>query len=620
MASDKPDIIVALDLGTTYTGVAWARPQKYEVLQSPLQVLHNWPGGSSKNEQKVHTCLIYNPDGSLSSWGFLCEDDDLTDKQRREFFKIFLDNQTLDAAHHQGISQAPGSVHEAQKLVGDYLRQVYLHVKSTVELHTGIGHVGWQNLAVEFVFSVPTTWRSQDTINNFKDTIRSAGFGVEGPRHTATVELTESEAAAVGTIKNSTVDFQTGDIFLSVDAGGGTTDFALMQVVEAREPFPLLAQINQVEGIGIGSTLIDQAFVSLVNSRLSQFPELVHQLPPDCAERLVRSERFRTTKHKFGERVYESSTYKLPLDGVPFNFTHAGARIELGRIVLTWEDIQSLFDPHVESIMRKIQEQLDWMQINGNNRSLTHMILSGGLGSSRYIRDRIQHELMIHPYPYAQQVKILQAPDPQLVVVKGLLLDRLQKLYSGSTPVIVSRIARASYGFICKAKYNPDIHFNDVVKKDPFDGEKYAMGQLDWLIRKGDVINTNIPITSTFTKKVDPGDEARSWDSIIYISDKDRDFLPKSVSEGGAKQLCVVKSDLTGVQNNDLIMKRKSKRFFIKGKKYYICSFEVRAIVAPADIRFELWFGGERFSGNHEPVKVTWDSEGTQVGRISELL
>lgn len=91
---------------------------------------------------------------------------------------------------------------------------------------------------------------------------------------------------------------------------------------------------------------------------------------------------------------------------------------------------------------------------------------------------------MKFPHPYAHQIQILQAPDPQLVVVKGLLLDRLQKLDSGYAPVIVSRIARASYGFVCKAKYNPAIHINETLQKDPFDGEMYAMGQIDWMIKK----------------------------------------------------------------------------------------------------------------------------------------
>ncbi|KAI8960398.1 hypothetical protein F5Y11DRAFT_358482 [Daldinia sp. FL1419] len=614
MASERPDILVAIDLGTTYTGVAWARPQRNQTLQSPLQIIHNWPGTSTKNEQKVHTCLVYNEDGTPSSWGYLCEDDDVTCKKKREFFKIFLDQRTLEDARRQRIGEAPATVRDAQKLVSDYLREVYAHVKYTVELHTGISHVGWQELVVEFIFSVPTTWRSQDIINSFKQCIENAGFGSEGRYHRATVELTESEAAAVGTIKNSTVAFRTGDIFLSVDAGGGTTDLALMQVAEARQPFPSLSQLNQVDGIGIGSTLIDQAFVTMINHRLSRFPELVSQLPPDCAERLVKSERYRTTKHKFGERVYQSNCYKLPLDGVPYNLNHVGARIELGRIVISWEEMQALFDPHVEGIVRKIHEQLDWMLANGIDRPISYMILSGGLGSSKYVRDRIQHVMMTSLYPHAHQVKVLQAPDPQLVVVKGLLLDRLQNLESGLAPVIVSRVARASYGLVCKTKYNPEIHIDEEVKTDSYDGEQYAMGQIDWLIRKGDSISTNAPISTTYTKKVDPKDSNRSWDSIVVISDLDPYYLPHSVNQEGFKQLCVVKSDITGISHSDMIMKRKSRRFLFHGKKFYICSYEVRVIVAPAELRFELWLAGQKFSGNHEPIKITWDTEGSKIG------
>ncbi|KAK8119881.1 Hsp70 family chaperone [Apiospora kogelbergensis] len=619
MDSRRPDIIVAVDLGTTYTGVAWARPQKNHALQTPIQVIHDWPGVATRNEQKVHTALVYNSDKSLSSWGPLCEDDDWN-KERCEFFKIFLDKPTLDAAHQVGISQAPSSVRDAQKLVSDFLRQVYSHVKYTVELHTGISHIGWASLAVEFVFSAPTTWRSQQTINNFKEAIRDSGFGVEGPRHSATVELTESEAAAVGTIKGTTVNFRKDDVFLSIDAGGGTTDFALMRVVEEREPFPLLSQITQVDGIGIGASLIDQAFVSLINSRFSQFPDLVDILPHDCAERLVKSERFRITKYKFGEHVYKSSMYKLPLEGVPFDFDHQSARIESGKVVLSWSDlsslsthmtswltyirgeIQSLFDPHIDRILEKIHEQLEWLQLNKITKPMSYMILSGGLGSSKYVRDRLQEYLVAKPHPYARNVKILQAMEPQLVVVKGLLLDRMQRLESGSVPVIVSRIARSSYGVVCKTRYDPNIHVNEVVVKDPMDGERYAIGQIDWLIKKGDSVNTTKAITATFTRKVDP-EGARCWDVNIY-----------TVNHGAATLLCTVRSNLTNVNDNELIMKRKARRLlFIKGKKYYTCCFDVHAIVAPADLRFELWFAGKKFSGNHEPIKVTWNEEGTNV-------
>lgn len=344
---------MAVDLGTTYTGkspypggghptnthpgVAWARPQATHPLQSPIQVIYNWPGCSTRNEQKVHTCLVYGQKGDKpSSWGFLCEDDDDPGRTRREFFKIFLDKMNLLEAQIKGLQGAPESVAQAQQFVTDYLREVYVHVKSTIEHQTGIGpFTGWKDLAVEFIFSVPTTWRSLEIINAFKDAVRSAGFGAEGPRHTSTVELTESEAAAVATIKSTAIRFEKDDIFLSVDAGGGTTDFALMQVVDASEPFPALKQLTQVDGVGIGSTLIDRAFLELVEDRIFPFAELSDQLPPDGIERLARNDKFRTAKHKFGERVYSSPVYKLPMEGVGYNFYHEGAGIESGRFLLT---------------------------------------------------------------------------------------------------------------------------------------------------------------------------------------------------------------------------------------------------------------------------------------------
>lgn len=316
-------------------GVGWARPQEAHALQTPVQVIYNWPGCSTRNEQKVPTCLVYDQDQSLSSWGFLCDDDDELEKQRKEFFKIFLDKLNLVEAQIKGLQGAPDSVSQAQQLVIDYLRRVYRHVKSTIEHQTGIGpFTGWKDLAVEFIFSVPTTWRSLEVVNTFKAAIKEAGFGTESPHHTSTVELTESEAAAVATIKSTAVTFEKDDIFLTVDAGGGTTDFALMQVVEAREPFPTLKQLTQVDGVGIGSTLIDRAFLEMVEDRIFPFKDLVDQLPPDSIEKLVRSDKFRTTKHKFGENVYNSAVYRLPMEGLGFKFNHEGAGIESGRFLV----------------------------------------------------------------------------------------------------------------------------------------------------------------------------------------------------------------------------------------------------------------------------------------------
>ncbi|KAG8408049.1 hypothetical protein J3459_018232 [Metarhizium acridum] len=213
--NQQPDIVVSVDLGTTFTaGVSWRTPR------TPIQVINDWPGSGDRAERKVPTAIVYNADGTLSSWGHMCADDDdggggqdeASGKLRREFFKIFIDSANLAAA--QTLSRAPKTVEGAQRFATDYLRQLYGHVKETIEMQTGRRQVpgGWSDLVVVFLFSVPTTWTRMETINTFKGIIRKAGFGVEGPRHSAQVDLTEAEAAAVATLKTSAIPHICGHI------------------------------------------------------------------------------------------------------------------------------------------------------------------------------------------------------------------------------------------------------------------------------------------------------------------------------------------------------------------------------------------------------------------------
>jgi hypothetical protein len=52
---------------------------------------------------------------------------------------------------------------------------------------------------------------------------------------------------------------------------------------------------------------------------------------------------------------------------------------------------------------------------------------------------------------------------------------------------------------------------------------------------------------------------------------------------------------------------KKRRSWFRKGFSFMILPFELRVFVAPADLRFELWFDGYCFSGHHDPIAVAWD-------------
>lgn len=284
------------------------------------------------------TALVYDADGSLLSWGFICADDDTTvpGRTRREFFKIFLDGDTLTAAQQHGLSNTPRDTTEAQRFLRDYLQQIYAHVKETIEMQIGNRHIGgWKDMAVSFLFSVPTTWTNMAIINTFKGTVRDAGFGIEGPRHTAYVDLTEAEAAAVATLKTSAIKFNVGSMFLTVDAGGGTTDLALMRVTSNHTSFPQMSQVSAVRGIGIGSALIDRAFARLVAQRLAAYPDAQERLPAEFVARIARNYHFKTVKHKFGEKVYMQKVFKIQLEGVSYDFSHPGIKVEEGRMLFS---------------------------------------------------------------------------------------------------------------------------------------------------------------------------------------------------------------------------------------------------------------------------------------------
>ncbi|KAK7704697.1 hypothetical protein SLS64_008462 [Diaporthe eres] len=86
------------------------------------------------------------------------------------------------------------------------------------------------------------------------------------------------------------------------------------------------------------------------------------------------------------------------------------------------------------------------------------------------------------------------------------------------------------------------------------------------------------------------------------------------MKDSGAKQLCTVRSDLSGVRDSELEavkQKRRHQGLFSRSARWYNCTYEVRAVVGAADLTFELWFNGQRFSKNHAPIRVTWDDEGT---------
>lgn len=114
-----------------------------------------------------------------------------------------------------------------------------------------------------------------------------------------------------------------------------------------------------------------------------------------------------------------------------------------------------------------------------------HLVLSGGLGNSAYLQKRLRERYAFGASSFSNTVnlQVRIAPDPQLVVCKGIVADRLERLRTGKS-ILGWRCCRASYGTICKVLYNPNnpAHFYQHTQRDPADGKIYIPNVVNWSV------------------------------------------------------------------------------------------------------------------------------------------
>jgi hypothetical protein len=296
-------------------------------MPAPKTIQH-WPGRTGIAQNKVPTTLYYTgPNQTL--WGFLCEGREY-DAHRKEWFKTYLDPAKL----HNFRQKSPNEAYDMSDIrewYTLYLRNLYEHIRATV-IRT---HSHWERLAIDFVFSVPSTWASLSIPRDFEELIKQAGFadGGQNRSHTVEIGLTEPQAAAVYTMRDSSRQFYVGEVILVCDAGGGTTDIAILQITRIdNNGLPHLSELLGVQGANIGATVIDEAFYELAKSRL----EAAHYSDPDNkAYSMMHDVTFQNLKCSFGLPESRVPNYRIQVPGLTENDNNPIAKIEAGKMIFT---------------------------------------------------------------------------------------------------------------------------------------------------------------------------------------------------------------------------------------------------------------------------------------------
>lgn len=334
---------------------------------------------------------------------------------------------------------------------------------------------------------MPTTWNAR-IVAKFEELVKQAGWGA-CRSHTLRIGLTEAEAAAVHAACEGDVVMSDNEIILVCDAGGGTTDLSILRVTGVLRGIPGLKQLMAVQGENTGSTHIDGKFADFVHDSLEKIQQQLigaNGLPiniEDAAWTMTKSVEFQDNKCSCGWPDYDNDFY-VPIPDIPDTFTTADETIRDGQFKVTQQELQALFDTQVELLFGLIDSQLAAFAKEYPTEDISRMVLSGGLGKSEYVRQKLQekYSMRVGEQP-STHMTVHVSKEPQLAVCKGVCLDRLGKLRDGRS-VLGTRYCRASYGTEVKIPHDPKNkqHWHKKIERDVHDKKDYICKGIEWFI------------------------------------------------------------------------------------------------------------------------------------------
>ncbi|KAI0023286.1 hypothetical protein F4780DRAFT_777062 [Xylariomycetidae sp. FL0641] len=479
----KSTLYIGIDFGTTFSGVSWLYCRDKSVpRQCDVQVVTRWLSLYARNSdrQKVPSRISYDDEGRIT-WGYNIP----ADAEPIQWFKLLLLKSDDLPSHLRGsphVEYARAKLDKLDKtavqVVGDYLKQLWKHIMEEIETEKGCFLI--RRAQIRVVMTVPAIWKDYAR-DLMRQAAKDAGILESRPAGETTLSfVSEPEAAALATLPelDGREDLEVGDSFVVVDAGGGTVDI-ISYIVNQAEPL----QVSEcVEGDGAlcGATFLDQDFGDFLKKRVGS--EAWEKLDPSDIKKMMNNEWEHGIKCDFDgtERPY---VVDLPKRG------------KRGQLKITTDEILKVFDGVLSRIYALVSKQLDAIKAK-TQQDAKFVILVGGFGRCPYLFRSLKKR-------HGCSTDVLQARSerPWSAVCRGATLSGA--LGHGLTKQAIhvrSRIARLSYGWCLKVLFVNGTHderdrlWNDVR------GIWQARNQMNWVIKKGDSIKIDQPVTMSLCR------------------------------------------------------------------------------------------------------------------------
>ncbi|KAI9904346.1 hypothetical protein N3K66_000875 [Trichothecium roseum] len=236
------------------------------------------------------------------------------------------------------------------------------------------------------------------------------------------------------------------------------------------------------------------------------------------------------------------------------------------------EDLKDVLTSSVEITCFEMRCSRDYKQ----NKYCDHVIISGGLGKSAYVFQRlVQHIQSSDAPPLLQGTQVHRSSDPQLCVCKGIVENAIQTI-NGEANTFQRRIADNSIGISCSVPYKSMTLFNGARKKmqgeakvehvvvEDSSGHRWIEGYMDCIDFE--------PHT--------PPSERIGW---VKIKTCNSEPIPTLDKDGRVRDYDILRVDLSNVDGPDVEKVNRIGSVF--GKKPFIrVHFRIVANIGMAEV------------------------------------
>ncbi|KAF9434409.1 hypothetical protein BGZ76_008076 [Entomortierella beljakovae] len=489
-------IVMAIDFGTTFTGCAFAfrkDPEIQEIITWPKQA-YQYP--------KVPTISLYKRDSpDFLDWGYPARAVMMTPNAKKHLllskFKLQLDDQ------QEYIEPLPLGI-KPLDAISDYLGKFHSHVVKEAMKNFGSTY---DQSHIQYCLTVPAMWSDRAKHVMRQAAVRGGLIKEDDPAHRLII-VSEPEAAAMYCqSKGDQFNLQKHDRFLICDAGGGTVDLIVFEVVDVNPETGIrsLREVTRGHGASCGSAFLDANMEKLLREKFQKYP-----LTP-MGWGTIMDTFVNQTKPIFPGTDPEMYLQVPNIPNLP-DANDMDIGLEDGMLKLMVSELhERVFDPVVKDVLDLIEYQLQQTHCEA-------IFLVGGFGSSRYLFDRVTAKFATA----GRQVRV--PPRAELAVVRGAVT---YGLHQGS---IISRVARRWYGVDSAMDFVEGVD-PDEKKTLSRDGTVRCKDRFSVYITPGQ----SVALGECVTKKYMTWCYPRPLDCPLYVSDSEQE--PRYVDEPSVKKL-----------------------------------------------------------------------------------